>query len=167
MPEQEHTQQSTTQEKTSRTTGHTLVDQPANRPPLQGTIRFTGHAKNGGQPMQVGRFLMGMLTSAVGVTTMLVVAFGVFQGWGMDERLSLPVIAISMILGLMLLGGGFGVMATSAGTFDDDEFERLMAGEQRRFDEDGNATLPKLTSDLPVEDGRERSTQSTSASLSC
>ena len=117
--------------------------------------------------MKVGRFLMGMLTSAVGVTTMLVVAFGVFQGWGMDERLSLPVIAISMILGLMLLGGGFGVMATSAGTFDDDEFERLMAGEQRRFDEEGNATLPKLTSDLPVEDGRERSTQSTSASLSC
>jgi len=34
-------------------------------------------------------------------------------------------------------------------------------------DEEGNATLPKLTSDLPVEDGRERSTQSTSASLSC
>lgn len=87
----------------------------------------------------------------------------------MDERLSLPVIAISMILGLMLLGGGFGVMATSAGTFDDDEFERLMAGEQRRFDEDGNATPPepKLTSDLATEDIRERSTQSTSASLSC
>ena len=118
--------------------------------------------------MQVKRFLLGMLTAAIGVTTMLIVAFGVFQGWGMDDRLSLPVIAISMILGLVLLGGGFGVMATSAGTFDDDEFERLMAGEQRRFDEQGNAALPppKVTSETPA-DCQERTTSSPSASLSC
>lgn len=101
--------------------------------------------KTGGQPMQVRRFMLGTLIAAGGVTLMLVVAFGLIQG--VDERISMPVIAACMILGIMMLGGGFGVMATSAGTFDDDEFERLMAGERRRFDEEGMlmTTPPAIT----------------------
>ena len=79
------------------------------------------------RPMQKGRFLFGMLLSASGLASMLIVAAGALQTAGMNGRLSLPAVAILMVLGLMLLGGGFGIMATSAGTFDDDEFNRLMA----------------------------------------
>lgn len=61
---------------------------------------------------------------------MLIVALGMLQGW-VHKDLSLAAIGLCMILGLMMLGGGFGVMATASGTFDDDEFDRLMAGEKR------------------------------------
>ncbi len=65
---------------------------------------------------------------------MLMVAAGTLQNLGVDGRLSLPAVGLCMIVGLMLLGGGFGIMATSAGTFDDGEFDRLM--------EAGNLPLP-------------------------
>ena len=57
---------------------------------------------------------------------MLMVAAGTLQNLGINGRLSLPAVGLCMIVGLMLLGGGFGIMATSAATFDDHEFDRLM-----------------------------------------
>lgn len=57
---------------------------------------------------------------------MLMVAVGTLQNLGINGRLSLPAVGLCMIVGLMLLGGGFGIMATSAATFDDHEFDRLM-----------------------------------------
>jgi len=65
---------------------------------------------------------------------MLMVAAGTLQNHGINGRLSLPAVGLCMIVGLMLLGGGFGIMATSAATFDDREFDRLM--------EAGNVPVP-------------------------
>lgn len=82
----------------------------------------------GPRPMNKSRFATGLMFAASGMTLMLVVAFGAMQNAGALGRLSLPAVGLCMIIGLMLLGGGFGVMATSAATFDDGEFERLMRG---------------------------------------
>ncbi len=82
------------------------------------------------------RFLTGLGLSTCGVATMLMVAAGTLQHLGVTGRLSLPVVGLCMIVGLMLLGGGFGIMATSAATFDDGEFDRLM--------EAGNLPVPTL-----------------------
>ena len=87
------------------------------------------------RPMQRRRFVFGLLFSCVGIGLMLMVAAGTLQGAGLNGRLSLPVVGLCMILGLMLLGGGFGVMATAAAGFDDNEFERLMNGEKNNVDD--------------------------------
>jgi len=78
------------------------------------------------RPMKKSRFLAGLILSTCGVATMLMVAAGTLQNLGINGRLSLPVVGLCIIVGLMLLGGGFGIMATSAATFDDHEFDRLM-----------------------------------------
>ena len=80
----------------------------------------------GTRPMQKRRFLSGLLFSSLGIALMLMVAVGTLHGFGIRGRLSLPVIGLCMIFGLMMLGGGFGVMATAAPSFDDGEFDRLM-----------------------------------------
>lgn len=92
------------------------------------------------RPMQLKRFLSGLVFAAGGIGLMLCVAVGALQDAGADGDLSLPAVAICMVIGLMLLGGGFGVMATAAPTFDDGEFERLLRK--------GNQTLSgELTDD--------------------
>ncbi len=78
------------------------------------------------RPMQIKRFLSGLVFAAGGIGLMLCVAVGALQDAGADGKLSLPAVAICMVIGLMLLGGGFGVMATAAPTFDDGEFDRLL-----------------------------------------
>jgi len=90
-----------------------------------------------GRPMQKARFAWGMLLSTAGIGLMLVVAAGALRGAGVNGHLTLPVVGLCMIIGLMLLGGGFGVMATASPTFDDDEFDRLMQA--------GDASLPDST----------------------
>ncbi len=90
-----------------------------------GVAPMTPRTKRG-RPMQKARFVWGLFLSASGMGLMLVVAAGALHGAGVNGRLSLPVVGLCMIIGLMLLGGGFGIMATASPTFDDDEFDRLM-----------------------------------------
>lgn len=87
---------------------------------------MTNSTPRDSRPMRKVRFLTGLVLSTCGVATMLMVAAGTLQNLGVNGRLSLPIVALCMIVGLMLLGGGFGIMATSAATFDDQEFDRLM-----------------------------------------
>lgn len=76
--------------------------------------------------MDKGRFFFGMLLSSAGVGLLLLVAVGTVQQLGAGGRFSLPVVAVTAIAGVMMLGGGFGVMATASAGLDDGEFERLM-----------------------------------------
>ena len=99
----------------------------------------TSASTSSARPMQIGRFLFGLLFSGIGLTLMLLVAVGTIQGFGMHGRLSLPAIGLTMILGLMLLGGGFGVMATAAPRFDENEFNRQMIGDMNRIERDNKA----------------------------
>lgn len=116
------------------------------------TPDVTAKPSNGPTPMQVKRFLFGMLIAAGGIALMLIVAFGMLQGW-VHKDLSLAAIGLCMILGLMMLGGGFGVMATASGTFDDDEFDRLMAGGKRELDDgehERHSDLPRIHKAPPI-----------------
>jgi len=79
-----------------------------------------------GQSMDKGRFAFGLLLSSAGVAVMMTIAGGLLYDSGIAERFSLPIVAGAAIMGIMLLGGGFGLMATAAGSMDDGEFERLM-----------------------------------------
>lgn len=100
-------------------------DSIATTPPTTGVAPVTPQSPKG-RPMQKARFLLGLLFAAMGISLMLAVAVGALQDFGLSGRLSLPAVGICMIFGLMLVGGGFGVMATAAPTFDDDEFDRLV-----------------------------------------
>ncbi len=71
------------------------------------------------------RFSLGLLSTTSGVALILGVGFRVLEMRGVGGDFSLPMTGISVLIGVMLLGGGFGVMATSSSGFDEGEFDRL------------------------------------------
>jgi hypothetical protein len=71
------------------------------------------------------RFAMGLLCTASGATLILGVGFRVIEMRNVGGDFTMPLIGICVLLGVMLLGGGFGVMATSSSGFDEAEFDRL------------------------------------------
>ena len=81
------------------------------------------------------RFVLGFCLASSGIGLMLAVAVGALQDAGLNGGLSLPSVALCMIIGLMLLGGGFGIMATSTAQYDD--------GGLRSGDEPGYENPPK------------------------
>jgi|GEM_PF-4582529 len=76
--------------------------------------------------MDKGRFASGLLLSSVGIGCLLMIAVGTLQQSDIAERFSMPIVACAAIMGIMMLGGGFGLMATAAAGFDDREFDRLL-----------------------------------------
>ena len=106
--------------------------------------------------MDKGRFFFGMLLSSAGVGLLLFVAVGIVQQFGAGGRFSLPLVAVTAIAGVMMLGGGFGVMATASGGLDDGEFERLMeAGNisnvcRERSDSSDDSSDAKQWADVPT-----------------
>ncbi len=71
------------------------------------------------------RFAMGLLCTASGVTMILGIGFRVLESRNIGGDFTMPLIGICGLLGVMLLGAGFGVMATSSSGFDEAEFDRL------------------------------------------
>jgi len=71
------------------------------------------------------RFAKGLFCTASGVALILGVGLRVIEMKNVGADFSMPLIGISLLIGVMLLGGGFGVMATSSSGFDEDEFDRL------------------------------------------
>lgn len=90
---------------------------PADRTSEKGAIRI--------RTMQPVRFAMGLMISAAGIGMILSVALGMFQIRKFGGDMSLLIVAFVVLLGVMFLGGGFGVMATSSAGFDESEFDRL------------------------------------------
>lgn len=87
------------------------------------------------RPFKPRQFLFGLALAGGGMGLMLFVAAGALHDVGAGGAVSLPATGLCMIIGLMLLGGGFGQMAISAPKFDDTEFQRLLAGEPEAIDE--------------------------------
>ena len=88
---------------------------------------------------------------------MLFVAAGVLHDAGAGGAVSLPATGLCMILGLMLLGGGFGQMAISSPSFDDSEFQRMLNGDMEEVgiqdnDQSENSNLV-VTADSDHHDG--------------
>ncbi|MBC7967557.1 MAG: hypothetical protein H7Z17_16710 [Fuerstia sp.] len=71
------------------------------------------------------RFAMGLLSTTSGVALILGVALRVFELRNISGDFAMPLNGICVLIGVMLLGGGFGVMTTSSSGFDEDEFDRL------------------------------------------
>ena len=78
------------------------------------------------QKFQPQRFAIGLLSTATGVALILGVGLRIIEMRNIGD-FTMPLIGICVLIGLMLLSGGFGVMATSSSGFDEEEFERLAA----------------------------------------
>ena len=74
---------------------------------------------------QPQRFAMGLLCSASGMALILGIGLCVIEMQDVGGDFTMPLIGICALIGVMLLGGGFGVMATSSSGFDEAEFDRL------------------------------------------
>ncbi len=74
------------------------------------------------------RFVWGLLLSGLGMASILMVGFSLthIRRFGVDT--ALPVIALSILVGIMLLGGGFGLMATASAGIADHEFQASFHG---------------------------------------
>ncbi len=94
--------------------------------------------------IKLGRFLTGLLLTALGVSSILLVGISLIHVRRVRADLALPVVGFSVLTGVMLLGGGFGLMATAAGGFDEEEFDRLM----NRSAEDGVTEMLRMSSDV-------------------
>lgn len=80
------------------------------------------------RPFRLMRFAWGLLLSALGMASILMVGFSLthIRRFGVDT--ALPFIALSILIGIMLLGGGFGLMATASAGLADDEFQASFHG---------------------------------------
>ncbi|MDA1232102.1 MAG: hypothetical protein O2856_15115 [Planctomycetota bacterium] len=92
--------------------------------PDKGTIA-AGPARKLIRQFQPLRFAIGLTCTASGVALILGIGLRIIEIQNFSSDVSTPLIAICVLTGVMLLGGGFGVMTTSSSGFDDAEFDRL------------------------------------------
>ena len=71
------------------------------------------------------RFAIGLLSTTSGVALILGIGFRAVEMRDVGGDFTPPLIGILVLIGVILLGGGFGVMATSSSGFDEEEFDRL------------------------------------------
>ncbi len=76
--------------------------------------------------LQPVRFASGLLLSTTGMGIILVVGVQMVEVQQLAGNFALALVAISVLSGVTLLGGGFGLMATASSGFDESEFDRLM-----------------------------------------
>lgn len=94
---------------------------------------------------QPRRFAVGFCCTTSGVALILGVGLRVIEMQEVSNDFAMPLVAVCILTGVMLLGGGFGVMATSSSGFDEAEFDRLAeagnisAVNQTRGDDVGGA----------------------------
>jgi len=71
------------------------------------------------------RFAIGLLSTTSGVALILGIGFRAVEMRDVGSDFAPPLVGILVLIGVILLGGGFGVMATSSSGFDEEEFDRL------------------------------------------
>lgn len=76
--------------------------------------------------MKPVRFAVGLLSTTIGMIIILLVGVRMLEIRQLGGSFALPLILIAVLSGVMLLGGGFGLMATASSGFDEQEFDRLM-----------------------------------------
>ena len=76
--------------------------------------------------MRPVRFAVGLLLTTIGIVMILLIGVRMLEVQQLGGNFALPLVAITVLSGVMLLGGGFGLMATAASGFDEQEFDRLM-----------------------------------------
>jgi len=86
------------------------------------STNYTPKAIKQFQPL---RFAVGLCCASSGVAIILGVGLRVIEMHDISNDFAMPLVAVCVLTGVMLLGGGFGVMATSSAGFDETEFDRL------------------------------------------
>lgn len=127
---------------------------------VQSTIRLMTDKVSGTQPIrkfQPLRFAMGLLSTTAGMALILGVALRIFELRDVSSDFVMPLNGICVLFGVMLLGGGFGIMATSSSGFDEDEFDRLATA--------GNISAASVSKHSDKEFGDEQGPQHTAASV--
>ena len=71
------------------------------------------------------RFATGMCLTTFGMGMVLFVGIRMLEVQQIGGNFALLVVAGCVLTGVMLLGGGFGLMATASSGFDEQEFDRL------------------------------------------
>jgi len=96
-------------------------------PGYENTITMTAsqQASSSVRKFKPARFATGLLCTTCGMAMILGVGVRVIEMRQFGEDLAMPLVAFCVISGVMLLGGGFGIMATSSSGFDEAEFDRL------------------------------------------
>jgi hypothetical protein len=102
-----------------------------------GKVDASAHIQSaGGPPLQSGsetprafrpvRFAFGLATTTVGMSAFLLVGIRIMELRALAGDFVLPLVGITVLGGIILLGGGFGLMATAAAGFDEREFEQTV-----------------------------------------
>jgi hypothetical protein len=95
------------------------------------------------------RFIVGLTLTTISVSLILWVAIRVIDVHQLGGRFALALVAIVVMSSVMMLGAGFGLMATAAADFDDSEFERLIRSGKISSAEVMMADAPPTVSDNP------------------
>jgi hypothetical protein len=92
------------------------------------------------------RFATGLCLTTLGMGMVLFVGVRMLEVQQVGGDFALLIVAGSVLTGVILLGGGFGLMATASSGFDEQEFDRLaragnisavvMSTETKRIKED-------------------------------
>jgi hypothetical protein len=76
------------------------------------------------RPFRPMRFAFGLATTTAGMSAFLLVGIRILELRAIVGDFVLPLVGITVLVGIVLLGGGFGLMATAAAGFDEREFEQ-------------------------------------------
>ncbi|GEM_PF-1463751 len=76
--------------------------------------------------LQPVRFASGLLLSTTGMGMILLVGIQMLEVQQLAGNFALALVALGILTGVTLLGGGFGLMATASSGFDENEFDRLL-----------------------------------------
>ena len=77
------------------------------------------------RPLKPIRFAFGMLLTGFGMAIILLIGIRLIEVHLTGGDVSMPFVAVGVLIGVILLGGGFAIMASSSSGFDEDEFDRL------------------------------------------
>ena len=77
------------------------------------------------RPLKPLRFAFGMLLTGFGMALILLIGIRLIEVRLTGGDVAMPIVAVGVLIGVILLGGGFAIMASSSSGFDEDEFDRL------------------------------------------
>ena len=103
------------------------------------------------RPLKPLRFAVGMLLTGCGMAMILLIGIRLIEVRLTGGDLVMPLVVVGVLTGVILLGSGFALMASSSSGFDEDEFDRLAeAGNISAFETLDDNSSPSQDTDEPA-----------------
>lgn len=101
---------------------------------------------------QIRRFATGFGIAAGGMTVILMIAARVLDPHSVGGRFAMPLVAIGVLSGVVLIGAGFAMMVVASPGFEEQDAGRMDAFPEMTFDDssgqaDGNDVAGKQPMD--------------------